>query len=366
MSVQCPTYAARAQGRPSSSFYRHSLRTSTIRNHTSEVAHGCYFRLNQSDMSAVACNFRGKLTRIRHPIVWSSDEEKTECVALWQLQLDFVDLQSRTPKLSWRPRKRRRTLNSFLQVSLRGEEATPGVNHAPEAKRFKGVRYRHKRRTWTAEMKPPKNKNKVAFGEFRSQTQAARAVDAAFYYYGKTHLLNFKDTPRILSSRPAPAGLNEEDEVKFVKGQAKWLASMASTLPSSTPSPSSTAPDAAPSPNRFEISELPRGFRIPTPTILSSLRVEGADDGVCSGSNDSEPSPMASPMAVTNVVNYPGEEQPCDSFQEMCSGMNFLVMSPPAISMWQVPSPSDFQGDVANCLLQKQSLAFDELIVKTE
>jgi hypothetical protein len=56
----------------------------------------------------------------------------------------------------------------------------------PEAKRFKGVRFRDERNRWIAEMKPPRSKNKVSFGDFKSQTEAARAVDAAFFYYGKT------------------------------------------------------------------------------------------------------------------------------------------------------------------------------------
>lgn len=66
-------------------------------------------------------------------------------------------------------------------------------------------------------MKPPKCKNKVSFGEFQSQTEAARVVDVAFHHYDKQ--LNSADTPQILSKLQTSAGLNAEEKLKLVKKQ---------------------------------------------------------------------------------------------------------------------------------------------------
>jgi Tfp pilus assembly protein PilE len=133
---------------------------------------------------------------------------------------------------SSRPEKRRRTA-----VSLEGDDRS-------EEKQFKGVRYRPDRKKWVAEMKPPKHGNKVSFGEFKSQEQAARVVDAAFYYYQKPHFLNFPEsTSEVLASKPMPAGFDEKEKLVFVKEQAKWLASMdhSSTLSAAPVPPSSSS-----------------------------------------------------------------------------------------------------------------------------
>ena len=359
-SAQSPTYAARAQGRPPSSFRRYSLRTSMFWTY-SEEACGLYFRINHTDMSMqVAYNYPLKLFWFRHPIVWANGR-RNESLVLWQLQLDFVDLLSRAPNPTWWPEKRRRrTLNHFLQVSSSGAEdegITSRVEHAPEAKRFKGVRFRDERNRWIAEMKPPRSKNKVSFGDFKSQTEAARAVDAAFFYYGKTEQqLNFADTPQILSMRPAPAGVSEKEKLKFVKEQAKWLASMVSALPSTPTSPSDSEASANPSDITRESS------RDHTWKIFSPLGFPEADNGVSRSSvhimSDEKNRPSeSSPGAVTNLANSSRVELPCE-LQEM--GLDFLVLSPP-VPLFQTASPRDLQGDIAYQLLEQQNAGCEGL-----
>ncbi|KAG0561082.1 hypothetical protein KC19_9G035300 [Ceratodon purpureus] len=350
-SAQCPTFAARARGRPPSSFHRYSLRTSMFRFHTKE-AYGRYFRINHSDMSVIAYKYPLKLFWFRHPIVWA-DSRENEALVLWQLQFDFVDLSSRTPDRTWRPgNKRRRTVNPFLQVSSSGgDEDTSRVKHAPQAKRLKGVRFRDKRNRWIAEMKPPKHKNKVSFGDFKSQTEAARAVDAAFYYYGKTKQLNFADTPRILSTKPLSLGLSEVEKLSLVKERARWMASIASTIPSSPTSPPSSArnvaDDVAASVNQDSSKDLPA---IHAQTISSSTLIfEEADDDASSSSvhiTGGRSRPESSTGAQTNFVNFPGVE-------EMCIG--YLLMSPPALSMWQMENSCDLGVDFAVGMAEQPS-----------
>jgi hypothetical protein len=352
-SAQSPTFAARARGRPPSSFRQYSLRTTIFWTY-SEEACGPYFRINHTDMSTIQYN---RLFWFRHPIVWANDR-RNELLVFWHLQVDFVDLLSRTPHPAWRPVKRRRTMNQFLQVAKSGGEdsdITSRVNHAPEAKRFKGIRFRDERNRWIAEMKPPRSKNKVSFGDFKSQTEAARAVDAAFFYYGKTEQhLNFADTPQILSMRPAPAGLSEKEKLKFVKEQAKWVASMASALPSTPTSPSDSEASANPSDIIREPSRDLSGAAH-TWKIFSPLRFPEADNGVSRSSvhimSDERNRPESSPGAVTNLVNSSRVELPCE-LQEM--GLEFLVLSPP-VPVFQTASPRDLQGDIAYQLLEQQS-----------
>lgn len=96
--------------------------------------------------------------------------------------------------------------------------------------KYKGVRFRADRKSWVAEMKPFKYKNKISFGDFKSREEAARAVDAAFFYYDKSKWRNFRDSPAFL--KPLPVPLTEEAKLKFVKEQARSLASWALRLPS--------------------------------------------------------------------------------------------------------------------------------------
>lgn len=153
---------------------------------------------------------------------------------MWHLQFDFVDLQSPRRNPSSRPGKRRRTtVNQFHQVSTTRVQDSSSTCHLPEVKRFNGVRYRADRKGWVAEMRPSKAKNKVDFGDFKYQVEAAHAVDAAFYFYGRPELLNFPETTlQILSTIPPPAGLDEKDMKRFVKDKAKVLALMAFEFPS--------------------------------------------------------------------------------------------------------------------------------------
>jgi len=83
-------------------------------------------------------------------------------------------------------------------------------------------------------MKPPKHKTKQDFRNFKSETEAARAVDAAFHHYGRPDLLHFPDTSlQFLSTRPTVAPrLDEKAKVKFVKQEAKLLlAAIAASSP---------------------------------------------------------------------------------------------------------------------------------------
>lgn len=101
---------------------------------------------------------------------------------------------------------------------------------AATCRKYKGVRFRADRKSWVAEMKPFKYKNKVSFGDFKSAMEAARAVDAAFYYYDKNKWRNFRDSPEFLP--PLPGALDEEGKLKFVKEQARLLAFWTLLVPS--------------------------------------------------------------------------------------------------------------------------------------
>lgn len=289
-SVQSPTFSARAQDRPPSSFHRYSVKMIM-----EEKGNGHTYG-SMTTLSEVIPNVtsRGCLWAcVNDPkIIWASAADRYYFSVVWHIQLDFVDLLSPTTHPDSSPGKRRRTLNLFQQVPWKTVGNRSRRSHSPEKKKFKGVRFRSNRRTWVAEMKPPKNKNKVSFGDFYSQTEAARAVDAAFHHFGKP--LNFVDTPQLLSMLPPSTALNEVAKLKFVKEQAKWLASIASTLPSL----SRAAPRLASEP--FETSEystiftaVTSGFRSFS-EITSSFSVgdtDEADDGV------SQPDPVAGFMA---------------------------------------------------------------------
>lgn len=93
-----------------------------------------------------------------------------------------------------------------------------------------GVRCRPNRRTWVAEMKSPIRKNKVSLGDFKSQVQAARAVDVAFHYYKKTDLLNLEGTVALLP--PEPGIVDDVEMLEMVEKEVKRLASIGFTLPS--------------------------------------------------------------------------------------------------------------------------------------
>jgi hypothetical protein len=68
--------------------------------------------------------------------------------------------------------------------------------------KYNGVRYRRPRsrtKPWTAEVKPPMEKNKVWIDDCTTPEAAALAHDVAAFYYGKGNkALNFEHTPRFL------------------------------------------------------------------------------------------------------------------------------------------------------------------------
>ncbi|KAH9540584.1 hypothetical protein CY35_14G012500 [Sphagnum magellanicum] len=68
--------------------------------------------------------------------------------------------------------------------------------------KYNGVRYRPDRsltKPWTAEVKPPMEKNKVWIADCNTPEGAALAYDVAAFYYGKGNkALNFEHTPRFL------------------------------------------------------------------------------------------------------------------------------------------------------------------------
>lgn len=413
-SLQSPSLPASAQGRPLASFRRLSIRLSTLNYRDGEYWSGI---LSNVEKMIPDRSPRRLLSMFVTPtIVGKSLSEIEDCV-VWHLQFDLVDLLSPRRLPTWRPGKRRRTtINPFHQVPTPPEQDAAPRNHPPEAKRFKGVRYRHDRRTWAAEMKPPKYKDKVSFGEFKSQAQAARAIDAAYHYYGKPHLLNFPDTPGILSTRPSPAGvLNEKDQLRFVKEQVKWLASMASTLPSSPPS---VLPEILESSSRGCIGDT-LGFRTfsEIASLLSCGVADESDDGtsqplpslppdalaelagsasmgppfVCAvasggsmGSSDehqgmlewSSENPLVVPSSsdwwssrssvqFTHVSSAPALMNLRTSAEPSCESpglwMNYLAMSPPA-SMPPLPtrSPVSFHVDVTHGLLESESFGGGE------
>lgn len=176
-------------------------------------------------------------------IIWKGRIVPTAVV--WQVQLDIVDTQ-----LGRRPRcgSKRRLYGSLPQVpelpppreKQRKAVQPPRVQKGNCKSEYKGVRYRQDRGTWMAETRLPaeeKMKNKVPFGEYKSDYKAARAVDAALYHYHKGSY-NFPDSPELLKTQPSLEGMKGEEKRKAVKEQAKWLADNAphpSTSPPSSP-----------------------------------------------------------------------------------------------------------------------------------
>jgi len=163
-------------------------------------------------------------------ILWAREGMKS--AVLWQVQLDIVDSSLPRNSSPGPQRSRRRRYAAFPQVY--GADSSR-ENGAPEPKRFRGVRRRAERKSWVAETRIKLKKNKVSFGDFKCPLQAARAVDAAYFYYGKENQINFADTPQILSTYPLPVGKNDEEKLIFVKEKAKWLAHNAPMFSSSSP-----------------------------------------------------------------------------------------------------------------------------------
>lgn len=327
-SALSPSFTTRTHGRPLSSFHRHSLRCSFLRRNQ-VLAHGFAY---SSAISKVFPSAGEHYAWVYFPepdvkIVWATNTGYKPFV-VWNLQLDVVDLWTRITTVC--SGKRRRTaLNQFLQVSSVEEQDRELIPLIPEAKRFRGVRYRPDRRTWVAEMRPYKGKGKVQFGEFKSQEHAAAAVDAAFHHYGKPQLLNFPDrTPHTLSARRprSPASLN--DKLRFVKAEAKWLGSVTSTLPSAPASLESRSRGCSPGNcSAIDVGDLRSFSEISSPISCGggANANELADDGTWMHVPASVhiTDGWDVPELTNSVVSCPTQR---DESQRMC--LPFLVMSP--------------------------------------
>jgi hypothetical protein len=385
-NVQSPTFSARLQDRPASSFQRFSRRMCIVdfrRASSIEIPFGLCGESNfpyevipnVSKHANTDWAFRKNF--LEHPpLLWTSTRQ--EYIVYWQVQIDYVDLH--TPRLmsTQRTGKRRRMLHPCQQVSWRRQEGTSRAHHPPDAKRFKGVRFRPDRNRWFAEMKPPRCKNKVCFGAFQSPTDAARMVDVAFHYYGKP--LNFADTPQILATRPPLPELGPEDKFNFVREQVKWLASIASTLPPSSSSPfargtsGNRSPVPTPESSRGAI-DAQLGFRSFS-EISSPVSCGGADEAD-DGASQSRPwlyEALQPDLAAVDhaAVTVEGQStlqgsagnataDPCGpaisadfasgTFPHWVPSMLMDLLRPtPA---FQAPSPSDFRDDVVDRLLEE-------------
>jgi hypothetical protein len=342
-SALSPTFLARVQD--PSAFHRYSVKMIM-----EEKGNGHTYA-SKTSLSDVISSRRRLWACVNDPkLVWASATERHDLSVVWHIQLDFVDLHSPVTDPDSTPGKRRRTLNAFQQVPSR-EDASRDL---PEAKRFNGVRFRPDRNRWVAEMKPPRSKNKVSFGDFKSQTEAARVVDVAFHYYGKP--LNFADTPQILSTQPSAAGLDEEATLKLVKEQARWLASRAAAASEHVETSESSSICTAVT-SRFRsfseitLSSLSCGGTdeaddgISQPSFVETMEPSFTDEGVVNEEGQSvflrghvENATWVDPCDVltsreyssgtrTTFVSSPGVEQP---FRIQRTSMDFLILSPPA------------------------------------
>ncbi|KAG0561797.1 hypothetical protein KC19_9G092700 [Ceratodon purpureus] len=383
-SVESQAFTSCTPERPPSSFHRYSVRQILLDNGPRHDDYRWYS--DCTDLKKIIPNFTTNRIYADMPQLVFRNVSKggPHYSALFVVQLDFLELSSPSTYFPSSPGKRRRTLNPFHQVSPRREELDKSRAHHPplDAKRFKGVRYRPERSRWVAEMKPPKSRNKVSFGDFQCQTEAARVVDVAFHHYGKP--LNFADTPQILSNLPSSAALNAEEKLKLVKDQAEWIKSRLLSLPStSTPCAGAAATEPSTTPLESPITADTLGLNSLS-EISSSLFMGGSDetdDGVseppswvhlvaglvadhgvearvslaghASVVDESERSiadaladasdmginPECSSGILSNAVNFSGLEQEC-GMQSMC--MDFHRMSPAMLRPW---SPGEFPGD---------------------
>jgi len=91
--------------------------------------------------------------------------------------------------------------------------------------KYKGVRCRRSRsrtKPWTAEVKPPMEKNKVWIDDCNTPEAAALTYDVAAFYYGKGNkALNFEHTPRFLPKTLEYAC--EKEKKHAIQEQARHL-----------------------------------------------------------------------------------------------------------------------------------------------
>ncbi|KAG0561827.1 hypothetical protein KC19_9G095300 [Ceratodon purpureus] len=373
-SVQSRAFTSCTQERPPSSFHRYSVRQILLDNGSRHDDYRWYS--DCTDLKKVIPNFTTNRIYADMPqLVFRNSKGSPHYSALFVVQSDFLELSSHSTYFPSSPGKRRRTLNPFHRVSQRREEldTSRAAHHSPpDAKRFKGVRYRPERNRWVAEMKPPKSRNKVSFGDFQCQTEAARVVDVAFHHYGKP--LNFADTPQILSKLPSSAALNAEEKLKLVKDQAEWIKSRISGLPAtSTPCAGAAAPITADTLGLNSLLEISStlfmggsdeadGSVSEPPPWVHLMAGFVADHGVearvslagragavdesersiadaLADASDMGSNPECSSGILSNAVNFTGLEQ-ASGMQSMY--INFHRMSPAILQPW---SPGEFPGD---------------------
>lgn len=293
-------------------------------------------------------------------IVWA--REGVTSAVLWQVQLDIIDSTSRFRKSTGGVRRRR--YGAFSQVYLedaKEEHAEDGDE--PEAKRFRGVRYRPERKKWVAEMRLPKGlkKNKVSFGDYESEVQAARAVDVAFHHYGKE--VNFRNTAEILKAQPALKGLDGEAKLRLVKDQAKWVANQvmhAPLQPACAPSTitvkipdASSSQDSTAAPNNFMLSSHSPSMSLES---LESLLLSDDSSGDEGSSTPAQLVAAPDMDAVANDDSASFPDQTWLSMLQFCCSMGsdpgdlLAICSPsPNSTLLPVDSPLlSFQEDDAD------------------
>jgi len=135
------------------------------------------------------------------------------------MQVEIYDLTSservkRGVKRAW-------LIGETLALEAGSGQKQPNIHRS----KYKGVRFRPSRsrtKPWTAEVKPPKEKNKVWIDDCNTPEAAAQAYDVAAFYYGKGNkALNFERTPRFL-----PKTLEyscEEQKIHAIQEQARHL-----------------------------------------------------------------------------------------------------------------------------------------------
>ncbi|CAK9203224.1 unnamed protein product [Sphagnum troendelagicum] len=135
------------------------------------------------------------------------------------IQVEIYDLTSservkRGVKRAW-------LIGETLALETGSGHKQPNIHRT----KYKGVRFRPSRRRtkpWTAEVKPPMEKNKVWIDDCNTPEAAAHAYDVAAFYYGKGNkALNFEHTPRFL---PKTLEYSCEKEKKHaIQEQARHL-----------------------------------------------------------------------------------------------------------------------------------------------
>jgi hypothetical protein len=135
------------------------------------------------------------------------------------IQVEIYDLTSservkRGVKRAW-------LIGETLALETGSGQKPPNIHRT----KYNGVRFRPSRsrtKPWTAEVKPPMEKNKVWIDDCNTPEAAAHAYDVAAFYYDKGNkALNFEQTPRFL---PKTLEYSCEKEKKHaIQEQARHL-----------------------------------------------------------------------------------------------------------------------------------------------